>query len=602
MENINERFKEVPPKETVENIRKILQGVGIEIEETIHNAGNEYLWSVRLAAKNAFPLGSNGKGTTRELALASAYGEFIERIQCGLMFYKYQSMEKDATLNLQEYAPDGRYMTEEELIAEGDWMDHTIRTYGKGLTRKKLAEICKIYADTEDQRILTVPYYSLFEDKYVYMPAGFVEHIYASNGCCAGNTREEAWVHGLSEIMERHCCIRMLTGKQPAPVIPQSVIERYPRVAEVLQKIRENPSMDVEILDFSICEGLPVVGTKLVDKGTHNYIIGAAADPILEIALDRTVTEMFQGRTLDKLKIVHKSKIFEEASEIPVADNVLNQLENGNGLFSAEFFVGQQSRSCTNFADHSGKSNRELLDELLKIYKELGYPVYVRDYSFLGFPSYQIVIPGFSESRGFRLVEPVSAYAMGASVQKAFRDVRSVGADDLAMLLMFMKMTAGAFSRRARYGRLSGLPLQEKKNQLVSITMFTAAYRLGRWKAAKAYLKPLLNEGDLQTELSVYASCVDRYLDMKLANVSEEHILPLLKKFYDAKSFRKLEQYLRDGKTPFDDLLVSCDTVHCENCTYAEGCSYSGLSQIMERVGSHYRSFTEGQARERLSV
>ncbi len=447
-----------------------------------------------------------------------------------------------------------------------------------------------------------MPYYSLFEDKYVYLPAGFVEHIYASNGCCAGNTREEAWVHGLSEIMERHCCIRALIGKKPAPVIPQSVIDRYPRVASVLEKIRENPSMDVEILDFSICEGLPVVGTRLVDKTTHNYIIGAAADPILEIALDRTVTEMFQGRTLERLKIVHKSKIFEEASSIPVADNVLNQLENGNGLFSAEFFVGDPSRSCTDFADHSGKDNRELLDCLLKIYRELGYPVYVRNYSFLGFPSYQIVIPGFSESRGFRLIEPVSTYAMGASVQQAMRNVASVGKEDLAMLLMFLKMRSGALSHRGRYHRLAGLPVQETKTPLMSLTVFTAAFRLGKWKTARDHLKPLLKEGEQQSELSVYASCVDRYLELKLAQIPEEQNLLLLKRFYDEASVARLEACLRDGRTPFDDLLVSCDTVHCENCAYAEGCSYSGISRIMERAGAHYRRFTEGQAREQLSV
>lgn len=42
-------------------------------------------------------------------------------------------------------------MTLEELEESGEWMDPIIATYGNGLTRKKLAQQCKMYACTDGQ-------------------------------------------------------------------------------------------------------------------------------------------------------------------------------------------------------------------------------------------------------------------------------------------------------------------------------------------------------------------------------------------------------------------------------------------------------------------
>ena len=60
-------------------------------------------------------------------------------------------------------------MTTRELEETGEWMDHVIRSY-PNLTRKTLAKHCKAYACTDEDRILTLPFYSFFEDKYVYLP------------------------------------------------------------------------------------------------------------------------------------------------------------------------------------------------------------------------------------------------------------------------------------------------------------------------------------------------------------------------------------------------------------------------------------------------
>ena len=108
-----------------------------------------------------------------------------------------------------------------------------------------------MYACADDNRILTIPFYSLFEDKYVYLPAGFVEHMYSANGCCAGNSRDEAWIHGFSEIMERHNTVRMLTTGCSAPEIPQEMIDKFPLPSRLLKAICAQGQYDITLFDFS---------------------------------------------------------------------------------------------------------------------------------------------------------------------------------------------------------------------------------------------------------------------------------------------------------------------------------------------------------------
>ena len=164
----------------MENIRGILSELDIAITEKENQSGLENSHSYHIMAVDAGALCSNGKGITKGFSKASAYGEFIERLQCGLFFYKFLSIYTDPAMNLQTYAPDGKYMTVAELVENGEWMDWIIAEYGNGLTREKLAQQCKMYACTAEDKILAVPFYSIFEDKEVYLPVGFIEQMYSA--------------------------------------------------------------------------------------------------------------------------------------------------------------------------------------------------------------------------------------------------------------------------------------------------------------------------------------------------------------------------------------------------------------------------------------
>ncbi len=603
---IEEKFKDCPPEITVQNIRECLKKVNVELEENFFDAGVGDCYSVHVRPKNKATLYSNGKGVTPNLARASGYAEFIERLQCGLLIYKYQSIARDPEIYLHTYAPDGKYMTVQELVDDGEWMDYIIDTYGGGLTRNKLAEQCKMYACTNDDKILTLPFYSLFEDKYVYLPAGFVEHMYSSNGCCAGNTRDEAWVHAFSEILERNSTIRIFTSKVPAPIIPEDVINQYTIPKRVVTSIRAEGNLDITIYDFSGNVGYPVIGTLLINKETQDYILNVSSDPVLEIALSRGLTEILQGRNITKINSRHKDNLIWFESESSLSHNLLNQIETGNGLLPIEFF--DYAKASTSFVDNSNKNNSQLLDYALKLFKDMGRPVYVRNYSFLGFHSYMFVVPGFSEIRGVRLTEKIQEYGLGDMVANTFRNPTNATALDLSLMLTYFSKLQGVISRRGNFSRFSGLPMNGNDTHLLLYcTVSYASYKLGRYGDAARYIKNFLNikfdENDpLTSNQRKYLQILYRFLELKSKKLQAEQIQRLLTKFFDAETLHTLYNKLENEENLYEEFLLKCDVKSCSNCTYRHACTYNEVKDVIKKAGKYYNEFRDAQNKENFKI
>lgn len=595
MQHIDMRFKDKNPKETVIHIQNILNNLGIEVCEKWNDSGIDNCNSVRLSAVKGIPK-YNGKGVTPEFARASAYAEFIERLQAGIYLISYQSILRDPGMNLHAYAPDGKYMTVEELIENGEWMDYIIESYQeKAITRESLAELCRIFACADDGKILTVPFYSLFEKKYVYLPIAFVGRMYSANGNCAGNTREEAWVHALSEMMERYATQKMMVSGLAAPRIPEDILNRFPTVSKILQKIRETGRYEIGVFDYSIGNGFPVVSTRIIDKANQNYHINVAADPVLEIAVQRTLTELFQNRRIDNLSSRHNGRILNKNSDFPIRINLKNQLQTSDGIYTADFFADEITcdRVSAEFPDNSKKSNKELLGYMLGLYKKLGKPIYVRNYSYLGFCSYKFVVPGFSETDACSLGEPIPEYSLGDSVYNVFRNPIDSTDDDLRWLLKFSDMIKNIYGRYNSYSVNSGIPIAgESNNLLCGLIRAYAAYRIKDYKSAIHYTNALTKKDEM---FSAYFTCVNKYLEMKLANIAEEKIEIILYKFFEKHYVDALYDKLNKGMSPYDDYLIQCDLESCAKCRYEKACCYNELKALTAKVGSVYKTFFDGQ-------
>jgi len=86
----NKPYKAVLPSSTVSKIRQILESIDIFTFENNREDYGLQLYSSRLLINNldSFGIGVSGKGMKRDYALASAYGEFMERLQNGIMLNK----------------------------------------------------------------------------------------------------------------------------------------------------------------------------------------------------------------------------------------------------------------------------------------------------------------------------------------------------------------------------------------------------------------------------------------------------------------------------------------------------------------------------------
>jgi len=97
--------KDAPLEDTISKINLLLKQQGFEIEELSWMNPLPDLWSVTIRDKNQPYLFSNGKGTSKNTALASALGEFVERLATGFFFSEYYLGEKEIYQPEEKFFP-----------------------------------------------------------------------------------------------------------------------------------------------------------------------------------------------------------------------------------------------------------------------------------------------------------------------------------------------------------------------------------------------------------------------------------------------------------------------------------------------------------------
>ena len=95
MSNLQQmRYKETSPENTVKRIKEILKKNKVEVEENWTKKSSVGTYSLRLCVKGT-NIGQNGKGMTKEFALASAYAEFLERYQNGMLVFRTEKPNEE---------------------------------------------------------------------------------------------------------------------------------------------------------------------------------------------------------------------------------------------------------------------------------------------------------------------------------------------------------------------------------------------------------------------------------------------------------------------------------------------------------------------------
>jgi oxazoline/thiazoline synthase len=231
--------------------------------------------------------GSFGKGSTAEQAEASALMEAIERYS-GI----FQGDEIRITKRFTDFADGEAILANEvQLFSEAQFRTrHQPQPPGSHQVPEPIDPSAKIEWS---------PAWSLRDSKFRYLPTGMMYFFYQgehtdSNGCAAGNTREEAIVQGFLELVERDAyAIWWYNRLRRAEVDLGQFDDSY--VRDLKTQFADH-GRKVWVLDVTSDLGVPTYVAMMhwMKNGQENIEFGSGAHFDRRIALLRALTELSQ--------------------------------------------------------------------------------------------------------------------------------------------------------------------------------------------------------------------------------------------------------------------------------------------------------------------
>lgn len=373
--------KNAPLEESIERMRSVLNDVGCGLKFSAEKHPLQHCYSVNLASTEAPKhIYSNGKGTCSEASFASALGEYIERLQTNNFFIDFYLPER-------RYYPDERAFGFDEAYLSGE-LRAIYDPHGE-MSDEEWIDFNSAYED----RIVALPFEKRSSGEKVYIPLNVLSNLYVSNGLATGNTPLEAQVQALSEICERHAKIEIIRNGYALPAYPDEVIAQFEKLYADVSELRKQGYV-IEVLDASLGGRFPVTAISLINPANSTLFVSFGAHPILQVSLERTMTELMQGRSLENL----------DAFEVPTFDmsvvadsfNLESHFIDSNGKLGFYFLSTKKSFDFTAWK-YDGEGSSAEYAFLAEIIRNEGKEIYLREYDYLGFYSCQMIVPGFSE-------------------------------------------------------------------------------------------------------------------------------------------------------------------------------------------------------------
>ena len=388
--------KDLPLEETIANMSALLANLGIKIEIASWRNLIPNVWSLHIRDAHSPMCFTNGKGSTKESALASALGEYIERLSNNHFYAGAYWGEDIANAAFVHYPNEQWFKPGPKDALPSQILDEYCRKIYNPDGELRASHLVDTNSGNAQRGICSLPYVRQSDGKTIYFPSNLIENLFVSNGMSAGNTLAEAQVQCLSEIFERAVKREILESEIALPDVPQEVLARYPGILAGIKSLEEQ-GFPVLVKDASLGGIYPVMCVTLMNPRTGGVFASFGAHPSLEVALERSLTELLQGRSLEGLNDLPPPTFASEAVTEP--NNFVEHFIDSSGIVSWRFFSANSDYEFVDwdFSSQGEDSNAKEAETLFGILKELGKEVYVAVYDELGATACRILVPGYSE-------------------------------------------------------------------------------------------------------------------------------------------------------------------------------------------------------------
>ncbi len=421
--------KDASLESTIATMQAKLAARGFHMDESSWLNPVESIWSVHVRDRECPMLFSNGKGATRLAARASALGEFFERLNTHYFWTHFYLGETRANRPFVHYPQERWFAPGDDPAWPKELLNPELQAFynpDSSIDREVLVDL---NSGNVARGICALPYTRLRDGAETWFPVNIIGNLYVSNGMAAGNTLMEARSQAMSEIFERHIKARIISEGLCLPEVPDHVIARYPGIAAGIKGLRE-AGFGILVRDASLGGRYPVMNVTLLHPKDQGCFASFGAHPRFEIALERALTELLQGRALDSLEGFPEPGF--DMEEITLPSNIEIHFVDSSGVISWNFLGDKPDFP---FADWNfSTTTAEDYAWLCECIAAEGKDIYVADFSEQGAYSCRILVPGMSEIYPVEDLEWENN-SVGNRIRPALVRLHDLGEDEIAELL-----------------------------------------------------------------------------------------------------------------------------------------------------------------------
>ena len=384
--------KDAALEDSIANFQQKLINLGFHIEQASWLNPVPNVWSVHIRDKDCPQCFSNGKGSSQKAALASALGEYFERLSTNYFFTDFYLGQQIANGDFVHYPSEKWFPIEDEDLLPNGILDPFLLDFYDPAQELTPDLLIDLQSGNGERGIVALPYVRQSDQQTVYIPQAIINNLYVSNGMSAGNSKNEARVQGLSEVFERYVKNRIIAEAISLPEIPAEVMARYPSIQASINKL-EQEGFPIYAFDASLGGQYPVICVVLLNPHNGTCFASFGAHPNFQVALERTVTELLQGRSLKDLDVFSPPSFNNQ--DVAEHANLETHFIDSSGLISWDLFKQKADYPFVDW-NFSGTTQQEY-DNLMAIFQEEQKEVYIMDYNHLGVYACRIIVPGMSD-------------------------------------------------------------------------------------------------------------------------------------------------------------------------------------------------------------